>query len=89
MTKHDRLISALKEIKSICSKNEDYDLGCGRKCPFADVAERRKGQWIKVGESIGALDIVYDELQCSECGWTYSLLPTKFCSNCGAKMEAR
>ena len=34
MTKHDRLISALKEIKSICSKNEDYDLGCGRKCPF-------------------------------------------------------
>ena len=34
MTKHDRLMNALSEIKDICSKNEDYELGCGRKCPF-------------------------------------------------------
>ena len=34
MTKRDRLMNALKEIKSICSKNEDDELGCGKKCPF-------------------------------------------------------
>lgn len=34
MTKHDRLMNALAEIKSICAKNEDYELGCGRRCPF-------------------------------------------------------
>ena len=34
MTKHDRLMNALSEIKDICSKHEDYELGCGRKCPF-------------------------------------------------------
>ena len=34
MTRHDRLMNALAEIKTICSKNEDYDLGCGKRCPF-------------------------------------------------------
>ena len=34
MTKHDRLMSALAEIKAICTKNEDYDEGCGKRCSF-------------------------------------------------------
>ena len=34
MTKHDRLMKALAEIKEVCSKNEDEDFGCGLKCPF-------------------------------------------------------
>lgn len=34
MTKHDRLMNALAEIKSICSKNQDFNLGCGKRCPF-------------------------------------------------------
>ena len=34
MTKHDRLMNALAEIKEVCSKNEDYEFGCGKKCPF-------------------------------------------------------
>lgn len=34
MTKHDRLMNALAEIKDICSKNEDEDFGCGKRCPF-------------------------------------------------------
>jgi len=34
MTKHDRLMNALAEIKEICSKQEDAELGCGKKCPF-------------------------------------------------------
>ena len=40
MTKHDRLINALQEIKEICSKNDDEDRGCGRRCPFLMKAER-------------------------------------------------
>ena len=34
MTRHDRLMKALKEIKDICVKNEDPEFGCGKKCPF-------------------------------------------------------
>ena len=34
MTRHDRLMNALEEIKTICSKQEDPDFGCGKKCPF-------------------------------------------------------
>ena len=34
MTKHDRLMNALREIKEVCSKNEDPHFGCGQKCPF-------------------------------------------------------
>ena len=34
MTKHDRLMNALAEIKAVCDKNEDYDFGCGKRCPF-------------------------------------------------------
>ena len=34
MTKHDRLMKALAEIKDICAKNDDEDLGCGKRCPF-------------------------------------------------------
>ena len=34
MTRHDRLMKALVEIKDICSKNDDEDFGCGKKCPF-------------------------------------------------------
>ena len=34
MKQHDRLMKALEEIKTICSKQVDYDIGCGKKCPF-------------------------------------------------------
>ena len=34
MTRHDRLMKALAEIKTICAKNEDATLGCGGKCSF-------------------------------------------------------
>ena len=39
MTKHDRLMNALKQIKAICDKNEDPDGGCGKKCPFVMAEE--------------------------------------------------
>lgn len=34
MSKHKRLMNALAEIKAICSKNDDPEFGCGKKCPF-------------------------------------------------------
>lgn len=34
MTKHDRLLKALQEIKDYCVSKEDYDLGCSPKCMF-------------------------------------------------------
>ena len=34
MTKHDRLMKALEEIKSICIKNDNEETGCDLKCPF-------------------------------------------------------
>lgn len=34
MTKHDRLMNALSEIKTICTAQESGELGCGKKCPF-------------------------------------------------------
>ena len=41
MNRHDRLMNALAEIKDICSKNEDYYDGCGKKCPF--LMEEKNG----------------------------------------------
>lgn len=34
MTKHDRMMKNLEEIKEFCKKNVDDELGCGKKCPF-------------------------------------------------------
>ena len=34
MTKRERLMNALAEIKDTCIKNSDYDEGCGKRCPF-------------------------------------------------------
>ena len=34
MTKHDRLMKALEEIKDICAKSTDTKTGCSNKCPF-------------------------------------------------------
>lgn len=34
MTKHDRMMTALAEIKEFCKKQNDYIFGCGKKCPF-------------------------------------------------------
>ena len=27
-------MNALAEIKTVCGKSEDYDFGCGKRCPF-------------------------------------------------------
>ena len=42
MTKRDRLMKALAEIKDICVKNGDEDVGCGKRCPFL-MAEDSNG----------------------------------------------
>ena len=37
--RHDMLMQALKEIKDVCTMSEDYDLGCGKDCPFLQGKE--------------------------------------------------
>ncbi|MCD7789101.1 MAG: hypothetical protein LUH55_00770, partial [Bacteroides thetaiotaomicron] len=46
--------------------------------PAADVEPVRHGRW----------EIKSEFRRCTECGYPISLwYPTKFCSNCGAKMD--
>lgn len=39
MTKHDRLMNALKEIKEVCKKNGNAEDGCAKRCPFIMEAD--------------------------------------------------
>lgn len=53
--------------------------------PTADVVEVRHGEWVHHESTAGG---IHDTYRCSICGvitsWT-----TKFCPNCGAKMDGR
>lgn len=54
------------------------------KQPTADVVEVRHGHWIKVGKTNGGSNI----LQCSVCGTVRKgVAKTRFCKDCGAKMD--
>lgn len=50
--------------------------------PAADVVERKRGEWIKVGESCGA-----DILECSVCHTIHPQYGDAFCRDCGADMR--
>lgn len=46
----------------------------------------KHGYWTK--ESlIGTGGGTYDVVRCSLCKWTYPLYATKYCPNCGARMD--
>ena len=74
------------------------DKGCLKCCEehdqlasWLEELRGKKGYWrkIKMTEP-GALGIRYQELQCSVCGWTHSLIiPRSFCPNCGADMREK
>ncbi len=52
--------------------------------PSADVAPVRHGEWIHPRE----YGLNLPEHYCSECrAWEYSDVESKFCPNCGAKMD--
>lgn len=57
------------------------------KVPTVDATPVRHGHWTHerlVSTSGGTYAVV----RCSECKWQHPMLETKFCPNCGAKMEA-
>lgn len=52
---------------------------------------RPRGTWEGTGDGYADGELVYDTWTCSECGYTVDTddpdCLTKFCPNCGAKME--
>ena len=50
--------------------------------PAADVVERKRGEWIKVGESCGV-----DLLECPVCHTIHAQDGDAFCRDCGADMR--
>ena len=56
----------------------------------APTIEPKQGEWnCKVFTHINKIgdEIVDTNYYCSECG-EYTLIPTRFCGNCGAKMQS-
>ena len=68
----------------------DPDLGCT--IPAIDPESLRpRGTWEGTADGYANGELVYDTWTCSECGYTVDTDDpddlTKFCPNCGAKME--
>lgn len=49
-------------------------------------AERPKGKW-KHEHLCSTSGGTYEVVRCSGCAWQYPMWETKYCPNCGAKME--
>lgn len=57
--------------------------------PVADVAERKRGEWIEEALCSTSGYGVYHVSRCSECRSAEPMLSRKnFCPNCGAQMES-
>ena len=54
-----------------------------KKIHSADVVEVRHGEWVR--EDI----YFYHRYNCSACGYRLIGEPTKFCEDCGAKMDGK
>ena len=58
---------------------------------IAPESLRPRGTWEGTGDGYADGELVYDTWTCSECGYTAETdepdYLTKFCPNCGAKME--
>ena len=55
---------------------------------FNDAVPVRHGKWIhEVRYTIDSLHS-YQQYRCSECGMTY-ITNTKYCPNCGARMDGK
>ena len=72
-------------LKSSLTPHEVFDLV--NKQPAADVRENVHGKWIAIHD-----DVFADTYKCSECGKSafcndYGWCLTRYCPNCGARME--
>lgn len=84
-----RLIDAdaLKlDIMCVYGSNPQY-INWLNHAPTVDAVPVRHGKWIhEVRYTIDSLHS-YQQYRCSECGMTY-FTNTKYCPNCGARMDA-
>jgi hypothetical protein len=86
------------EIKKIESETAEIQ-GCDRyalKCEECAKEHRQLAEWLKDYKRLKEQEpktghwITEDRLypKCDQCGWEYSSIMTKFCPNCGVKMES-
>lgn len=52
------------------------------RCPYADVAEVKRGYWIKNVRHFGSTEVI--TYRCSNCGYGVDYT-SNYCPNCGAK----
>ena len=53
--------------------------------PTIEAEPLRHGEWIDTG--IFELDVIYSGWKCSECGYIFCGNKSKYCPECGAKMD--
>ena len=73
-------------VYALCTSTEPFNTGSVMRTtksqPAADVVERKRGEWIKVGESCGV-----DLLECPVCHTIHAQDGDAFCRDCGANMR--
>ena len=65
---------------------------CIRSAPAADVVEVVHGEWIithDFDDNYEAMRPLGRVVRCSVCGYPTGHVKTKFCPNCGAKMDEK
>ena len=62
---------------------EDYGVGFGEE---AELQRVKRGKWIKDQPYYTSYGAYIEPVHCSECNW-HEYEATKYCADCGAKME--
>ena len=87
--------SALELSAKLCGDRYSANHGNMKKL-FADVVERKNGKWVfEDGNPVNRNLKMGEDAFCNQCGksapgypfWECDLMLTKFCPNCGVKME--
>jgi hypothetical protein len=85
MAKYIECEAVKKSISECCGdfteKDAEYII---ENVPENDVVEVKHGHWIKTDELVGI-----EFLKCSVCGETHPRMRTKYCCDCGAKMDLK
>ena len=85
----DRVYDELSKVYNMKDLSDEVYSIIGDLMLSLHEPERKKGKWIKIGkEKTGALNITYNNLRCSNCGYSYGFpFKYKFCPECGADMR--